>query len=84
MIYLNAEWKEIFGGELVVGKKQKLGKLEYVLQPKFGYCALIDFSKNDPIHQMRKIQSLRAQRIVLSTFLSREGNNEQIDYSTYS
>ena len=84
LIYLNEEWENIFGGELVVGKKQKLGEVEYVLQPKFGYCALIDFSKNDPIHQVRKIQSLRAQRIVLSTFLSREGNNEQINYSTHS
>ena len=84
MIYINPDWDVYFGGELVVGKKQKLGEVEYVLQPKFGYCALIDFSKNDPIHQVRKIQSLRAQRIVLSTFLSREGNNEQINYSTYS
>jgi len=76
LIYLNDEWKNIFGGELVVRKKQKLGEVEYVLQPKFGYCALIDFSKNDPVHQVRKIQSLRAQRIVLSTFLNRKVNYE--------
>jgi len=84
LVYLNDDWQGVFGGELVVVKEQKLGEVEYVLEPFFGYCALIDFSKHDPKHQVRKILSLRAERIVFSTFLNREGNNEQIDYSTYS
>ena len=69
LVYLNKNWKYEYGGELtVIGSDKK----KYIHLPEFGSVALIDFSKGDPTHEIKKVKGLRVQRVVLSTFLNTE------------
>ena len=68
LVYLNKNWKSEYGGELTVIDPQN-GK-KYVHLPEFGSVALIDFSKHNPVHEVRKVKSLSAQRLVMFTPLN--------------
>jgi len=80
LVYLNKNWKSEYGGELtVIGSDKK----KYIHLPEFGSVALIDFSKNNPIHEVKKVKALNVQRVVMSTFFNKhkegEYTSEQMD-----
>jgi hypothetical protein len=78
------KWDPELGGELVVSKPTSTGhkedgdtqinprnpSVQYVCPPTSGVCALIDFTKGDPIHEVKNMNIRKFQRIVLNTFLT--------------
>ena len=77
------KWYPELGGELVISKPTSTGykdwetlsnpnspSVQYVCPPISGACALIDFTKGDPMHEVKNMNIRKFQRIVLNTFLT--------------
>ncbi len=60
LIYLNEEWEEDYGGELVLQNKFKQ-------QPKWGNFAVLDFMKHNPIHSVTPIEKDNYNRFAILT-----------------
>jgi hypothetical protein len=77
------KWYPELGGELVISKPTSTGykdwetlsdpnspSVQYVCPPTSGACALIDFTKGDPIHEVKNMNIREFYRIALNTFLT--------------
>jgi len=76
------KWYRELGGELVISKPISTEyeeerdtyppSVQFNCPPISGICALIDFTKNNPIHEVKNMNKLGFTRIVLNTFLHNE------------
>ena len=53
LLYLNDDWKEGDGGELVIKNNGK----ETIVLPKLGNYAVLDFTKNNVTHEVLKVNN---------------------------
>lgn len=60
LIYLNEEWEEDYGGELVLQNK-------FRQQPKWGNFAVLDFMKHNPMHSVTPIKRDNYNRFAILT-----------------
>lgn len=60
LIYLNEDWKEGYGGELVIQEK-------YTQPPIFGNFAVIDFMDVNPLHSVTPIKNDNFNRYTILT-----------------
>jgi hypothetical protein len=67
LIYLNDDWKEEDGGELIVGKN-------YRQQPLFGNFAVLDFMHVNPFHSVTPIKTENFHRYTILTGILLEEN----------
>lgn len=56
LIYLNDDYKEGYGGELKISTQGVLHtKTECIVKPEFGNVAILDFTKNNPHHEVLSV-----------------------------
>lgn len=60
LLYLNNDYHEGLGGELIIENKE-------IVKPEFGRVAILDFTKNNVIHEVRPVES-NFQRCALISF----------------
>lgn len=60
LLYLNNDYQEGYGGELIIENKE-------IVKPEFGRVAILDFTKNNPIHEVKPVQG-KFQRCALISF----------------
>lgn len=60
LLYLNNDYQDGYGGELIIENKE-------IVKPEFGRVAILDFTKNNPIHEVKSVQG-DFQRCALISF----------------
>ena len=70
LIYLNKDWKEGFGGELVVNNTK--------ISPTFGKVAILDFKHINPEHSVNQIIDTNFKRYTLITGVNCDISNNRI------
>ena len=67
LIYLNKDYENGFGGELVVDKN--------IITPEFGNVAILDYTKNDIDHAVTKVLKDNFERKAILLFAKHKENN---------
>ena len=68
LLYLNKDWKETDGGELVIIDEQEE---RYNIPPQFGNFAILNFTDANLKHEVRKINSDTFNRKTLISFMNK-------------
>jgi len=63
LIYLNDDYIDGMGGEIIINKEK--------VKPELGNVAIIDFSKNNPIHEVTEVLDENFRRLTIIVELAR-------------
>lgn len=61
LMYLNEDWKDGYGGEIIIDEK-------VTLPPLFGNIAILDFTENNTSHEVKKIINENFERFAIIKF----------------